>query len=89
METVYKYPLLVADTQAVDLPLGAQILSVQAQRGDFCLWALVDPKARKVSRHIAIHGTGHPVARGQLRHINTFQMDGGALVFHAFEIMQH
>jgi hypothetical protein len=34
---------------------------------------------------IAIHGTGHEVYDGTLRHINTFQINDGALVFHAFE----
>lgn len=85
MKKVYKYPLVIANSQTVKLPLDAEILSVQAQGDMVCLWAMVDPAAPPVARYIAIHGTGHECYEGNLTHISTFQMHGGALVFHAFE----
>jgi hypothetical protein len=38
-------------------------------------------------REIIIHGTGHLVPRDDLSHISTFQLMGGTLVFHAFEVV--
>lgn len=43
-KTIYKYPLDVTDVQEIKLPVGAEILTVQAQNGTLCLWALVDPQ---------------------------------------------
>ena len=85
MRSVWKFPLKVANSQAVQIPAGAKILSVQAQGDAVCLWALCDTEALPEPRYIAIHGTGHEVYDGLLEHISTFQMHGSALVFHAFE----
>ena len=85
MKTVWKFPLRVANSQAVQIPAGAKLLTVQAQGMAVCLWALCDSAALPEPRYIAIHGTGHEVYDGLLEYISTFQMQGGALVFHAFE----
>lgn len=83
-KTIWKFRLEVTDTQTVEMPIGAKILDAQMQHGELMLWALVDPAAPKEPRSIIIHGTGHPVGNiGE--HIATFQMNGGSLVFHAFE----
>ena len=87
MKTIYKYTLAITDFQSIELPKDSQILSVQAQQGQPCLWALVDPKAPKVKRNFAIHGTGHPVEKAHRKiHIGTFKLSAGNLVFHCFEI---
>jgi hypothetical protein len=88
MKSVWKFPLAVADVQPIDVPAGARILTVQAQGDMVNLWALVDTNASMEKRYIAVVGTGHEApAHGQLKHISTFQLRGGALVFHAFEIV--
>ena len=84
MQTIYKYPLKIDDEQEVMMPKGARMLSVQLQGGRPCLWALVDPNLENEARSLLIRGTGHD-ASGVGRYISTFQMDGGALLFHAFE----
>lgn len=84
MKTVYKYPLRILDEQEVEMPDSANLLTVQMQNGQPCLWALVDTSNPMVLRKILIRGTGH-VAEKVGRYISTFQMQGGALVFHAFE----
>ena len=84
IQTIYKYPLRIDDKQAVSMPKGAQILSVQMQHGRPCLWALVNPVLAVEERTVLIRGTGHD-APGVGRYISTFQMQGRALVFHAFE----
>lgn len=84
MKTVYKYPLFILDEQDIEMPDSANILTVQMQNGEPCLWALVDTSNHPSVRKILIRGTGHD-ADGMGRYISTFQMKGGALVFHAFE----
>jgi hypothetical protein len=51
-KTIWKYNLLIADDQTIDLPKNAQILTIQNQNGDSCLWALVNPKNDKEPRTI-------------------------------------
>lgn len=82
---VFKYPLQSVERQMVWLPTGSEILSVQMQGEQLQLWALVDERlSEKWATEIVIVGTGHPVPEVK-EFINTFQMSGGALVFHVFE----
>jgi hypothetical protein len=83
---IWKFPLAVTDRQTVLLPTGSKLLDVQMQGGACCLWALCDEDAPKHLRTIAIYGTGNPVPDEPGEYIATFQMHGGALVFHAFEL---
>lgn len=84
---IWKYPLELAEKQTLQTPLGAQILSLQVQRGVPTLWILVDPDSPKVSRTLWMVGTGYPVpaAAASGTFIGTYQVEDGALVFHIFE----
>ncbi len=83
--TIHKFALAVTDRQFIPLPAGARILTIQTQFGAPYLWAIVDQEPREL-RQIAIYGTGRPLPDDPGRFIATFQLDGGALVFHAFEV---
>lgn len=84
-KTIWKFPLTVADVQHVAMPTGAEILCVQTQHEGPCLWVRVDPSATMEKRSIAIVGTGHPAPEpSDGDYIGTFQIHGGALVFHVF-----
>jgi len=85
MNSIWKYPLQVTDEQTIDVPEGSEALSVQVQNGTPCLWVRVDPAALKVPRKIITHGTGHHVPATTGRYIGTYQIEGGALVFHVFD----
>lgn len=90
METIWKYKLKVTDEQIIKMPLLAEILTVQGQGDDICLWALVNPEAEKEDRTILVFGTGNPIPKTFEYHINAFyigtaQMYNGALVWHIFE----
>jgi len=89
IKRIFKYEiLLAADYLVLEMPKGAEILTVQEQYGKPQLWALVDPDAKKESRYFLLRGTGHPIryAPGaDYKYINSFQLDEGALVFHLFE----
>ena len=84
---VFKYILQVTDKQTLMMPAGAKLLDVQIQGEKCCIWALCDPAAPEVPRHLAIYGTGNPMPDECGEYIATFQMYGGSLVFHAFEIV--
>lgn len=87
VKTIWKFVLRVVDFQVVSVPPLSQILTVQTQGDDICLWVLVDPNSEKrVDYPVWVHGTGHPVddavTRG--RYVSTVQLQGGRLVFHVF-----
>lgn len=90
MRSVYRYPLQLVDEQEIELPDGAEILSIQRREGRVDavdLWALVDPSAPPVKRRFHVVGTGHKVLfRG--RFLATVQIHHGQLVFHVFESTQ-
>lgn len=89
---VHKYPVPITDRFTLALPQWAQILDVQAQGSDAMLWALVAPDEEPEERRFRLVGTGHPIdadERWWLNPIGTFQLAGGALVFHLFEVMSN
>lgn len=86
MLTVWKFPVRVADEFSIDMPTGAKLLTVQTQGGEPCLWALVEDADPKVARKLAIRGTGHNAdSLDGAAYVGTFQVMGGALVFHLFD----
>jgi hypothetical protein len=96
--TIWKYPFEVADRVTLRMPRGARVLSIQVQCGQPCLWVMVatnsasnrsqtlgDPRADLVEREFYVAGTGHPLPEKCGAYLGTFQLSGGALVFHVFE----
>jgi hypothetical protein len=86
MRAIWKFPVSVRERFTVEMPRGAEVLSVQVQHGEPVMWALLDPKAQNETRTFAVHGTGHEFYDDGYAYIGTFQIAGGALVFHLFEI---
>lgn len=83
--TVYKYPLPLGDVVEVEMPAGAQILTVQTQHGQPCIWAMVTPDAPPVVRRFRVAGTGHDL--GEVgAYLGTFQLLEGAFIGHVFEM---
>ena len=58
---IFKYSLLITDMQAIDMPKGAELLSVANQDGCLCLWAKVDADKQPETRFVEIIGTGNPI----------------------------
>lgn len=86
MKTIYKYTLTTEEMQKIELPEGAEILSVLSQNEEVCMWAMVNPDADKVIRTFAVIGTGwRLITEANLKYIGTVQLNGGKLVFHVFE----
>jgi hypothetical protein len=88
-KSIYKYPLEVTDRNILHLPKDAEILCVQNQLEQPCLWALVNPMEEIIEERLfETFGTGHPVWCDmgiERKYIGTYQMSGGSLVFHVFE----
>ena len=81
----FKYGLFLG--RPTPMPRGAELLTVQVQRGEAYVWARVDPSAPVVERDLHVAGTGHPLplrADGA-PFLGTFQLNGGGLVFHVFD----
>ncbi len=86
MITIWKFGVPTADDFTIDMPRGARILSVQVQGERPFVWALVDDEAPHARRHFEMRGTGHPARDcAALPFVGTFQLHGGALVFHLFD----
>ena len=85
MTTIYKYTLRPGRTM-LQMPADAQVLTVQMQDGTPCLWAKVDPTKPAELRTFDVYGTGHTMPDDPpMLYVATFQMEGGALVWHVFE----
>ena len=85
MISIWKFNLQTIDKQVIEMPVGAELLTVQIQNGEPCLWARVDNNEMLEQRQIAIHGTGHELPDTTRKYIGTYQMAGGGLIFHVFE----
>lgn len=82
---VFKYQIPVEASFSVEMPEEAQILCVQLQNDEPCIWAVVDPAKPIVRRLFYIRGTGHRIAEAaEAEYVGTFQYEGGTLVFHLF-----
>lgn len=89
-QTIWKFPLTITDEQEITVQeaLVLRILTLQVQREVPCLWLLVIPKPGVESRiPLRMIGTGHLIEELQTRpvYLGTFQIRGGALVFHVFQ----
>jgi len=84
---IFKYELKITDSQKIDMPIGARLLSAKEQDGKLMVWALVDLRCANKPKEIMIVGTGHPIefAVGEysLNFVDTVVMSNG-FVWHIF-----
>ena len=83
-KSIWKYGLELVPQQTIEMPQGAEFLSIQEQYGSLCLWAIVTPGSDKELRTVAVVGTGHDCGYSKDSHIDTVQQ--GAFVWHFFEV---
>jgi hypothetical protein len=83
MKEIWKYN--IASNGAIEMPVGAVILTAREQRDATCIWALVDPNERLERRRFVVYGTGNEVDQEDLKYIGTAIHMHGALVLHVFE----
>lgn len=85
---IWKFPIAVADEQEIEMPMDARILCVQVQHETPCIWAVCLATNPSEKRRFRTFGTGHPAEWATFGdpYIGTYQLRGGALVFHVFEV---
>lgn len=85
MSAIWKFSLPTAPmSYYLEIPKGAQLLSVRVQFGRPYVWAVVDPEAESESRKVISVMTGS--STGQLGpYIGSALLDAGGFVLHYFE----
>ena len=83
-DQVFKYTLRLG-ANSIDMPDGAEILSVGIQEGQSVVWAPVTSENYTVFREILVAHTGVFLPDTVGRFLGTIQ-DNVDLVYHAFEV---
>ncbi len=87
LQVIWKFPVPVrAEPTMVAMPIGARILSVQTQREEICIWALVDPDEDREERRFLVVATGQTFDPTGMDYLGTVQINGGIRIFHVWEI---
>lgn len=90
MKTIYKYQTPFQDFFTLEMPVGAEILTVQQDEKTNwgCIWALVDTDNEKEERTFELFGTGNEIHVDMgvdRKYIGTYQYQRGNFVGHIFE----
>ena len=86
MKRILKYKIEAIGEQSVEMPLGAEILTVQIQNGEPHIWAMVEDGFCPLKYRIRTFGTGHEIPSDFIgKHIGTYQTTYGGFVFHVFQ----
>lgn len=86
MRTIYKYAIQPGQFD-IHLPKGAKILTVQTQHNQPQMWVMLDTDNNPERRTFVTFPTGGEVPTDtHLGYIGTFQLAGGHLIFHLFEV---
>ena len=86
MRYIFKYPIEVTDEFSVKMPIGAEVLCVQTQYEQVCIWALVAPDNEVTDMRFRIFGTGHTFDDNEKwDYVGTFQLRDGRFVGHLFK----
>ena len=84
---IFKYVIPVTDESELQLPAGAQILSVMGQRNEIVLYAIVNTSIDVVKTvSVRVVGTGHMIDfdTNEYKFVGTVFLHSGALMFHVF-----
>lgn len=85
---IWKFTLQMLETQLVQMPEGAEVLSVHVQLGEVQVWALVDTAASPTARRFEMYATGQPIPHGpDGTFVGTVMFQDGQYVFHVYEVV--
>lgn len=88
-QTIWKYPFRIIDKVALLMPQGAKLLYAapcnEPGKGDLCVWALVQPQAKRLERRLHVFGTGQEIPTTQQlgNYLGTVEL--GVFVWHLFD----
>lgn len=91
MARIWKYQLAYPGATTLEIPKGSQVLYAGVQRGELCLWVLVNTEGIREKRIFNVVGTEWELDNKHTResYIGTIQLEGvfvGNLVFHVFDL---
>lgn len=86
MKTVWNQRLIIAHTQEIEVPNGAEFLCVGAYYDmAICVWFRCDTQQSKEWRTIIVCRTGDEAPKPQdARYLGTVTLRNGDVVYHAF-----
>jgi hypothetical protein len=88
-QQIWKFPLPKDLNGVIAAPGPFRVLTLQIQDDWPCIWAIVDPAAPLVDRHIRVFGTGHELRDDQeVQYLGTFQLLDGDFVGHVFLVLE-
>jgi hypothetical protein len=87
-ETIWKYSLKIYGLNKLNVPKDSEVLCVQIQDANPCIWVKVNPGNKKECRSFIIFGTGFKIDILDIekKYIGTFQL--GSFVGHLFELLK-
>ena len=88
MKTIWEYELKGNTEEVLNIPVSAEILDIQLQKGKPCIWMLVETENIKEDRFFEIFFTGEVIPYNNnitRKYIGTYQTKSEDLVFHVFE----
>jgi hypothetical protein len=83
---IYKHKIPRQGQFSLDLDIDAEILTVQLQNTDLCLWTLSDPKSTKCRNNFVWIRTGEEIEHKSINYVKTVQIDDGKKVIHLFKL---
>lgn len=82
---ILKYHINAPGLDIIEIPEGAEILSVGHQNNVLYLWAKVEPKNKLIQRKIESFETGEDLS-SHIRHfLGTVLLDDGKYVLHIYQ----
>ncbi|MDA1675578.1 DUF7352 domain-containing protein [Bacillus cereus group sp. TH152-1LC] len=87
MYSVWKFALKTQETQVLEVPLDAQILSTETQGDDIVVYAMVNTEqTEKEYKDVRVYGTGVPIPDviTEYNFLGTAKFNNGSMMFHVF-----
>lgn len=93
LKTIHKYEISAIGEFSLELPVDAEILTVQLQNDKTCIWVIINSKKQiwetaYKKRNFCWIRTGEPIGYTDLSYIATLQFNTGDHVSHLFEVLE-
>jgi hypothetical protein len=93
LKTVHKYEIPTSGEFSLELPIDAEILTVQIQKDKTCIWVLISTEKPinengQKQRNFCWVRTSEPIGYTDLTYLATLQFNAGDHVVHLFEVLE-
>lgn len=92
MKTIWKYPITLEQFQDIEIPAGAEILSLHKQgsrqEDEIYIWCLVETDNPLETRHFMFVATGNAITCEECNYIGTLWLMSGSYVLHLLELLK-